>query len=347
MFSWGTGTFANHPPTGPAAFLLPGLVVNVLSSDETLGRSTNESYTLNVTDDNVSTSFATLTAQTVFGALRGLETFAQMVQYEQNKQYYQMGATLVQDAPRYPYRGIMLDVARHYIPVSAVLATLEAMSYNKLNVMHMHLIDTQSWPLVIESWPRLSGWTAFSNFSHRYTKDDISNIVSFARDRGIRVIPEIDTPSHSDVIKRAYPEVSRSCTRTVCLPHACRASLLCRPPPSPATDAHPHQLQRPRLPHWQHLPQHAGLYAPPDDAVPQRHLHGSGGHVPGRSVPHWWRRVLGRLDPRPHHPSVDDGPQLHQHPGRVPLLRAVRHHHDPQPRQEDGRGVGGHSWVPG
>lgn len=204
-FPWGPGIPANIPAPSSEVFPLSGLVVDVASDDDYLGLATNETYTLTVIDDGT-VATATITAPNVYAALRGLETFSQLVQYNQHLQTYQMGAADVVDSPRYPYRGIMLDVSRHYISLSTILATLDVMSWNKMNVMHLHLIDDQSWPLIIDAYPRLAGWCAYSNFSHIYTKSDVATIVSYAKDRGIRVIPEIDTPSHSDIIKNAYPE---------------------------------------------------------------------------------------------------------------------------------------------
>lgn len=204
-------------PYGP----LKALIVYVSSASETQGLATDESYTFNITSDGS----AYLSAATVFGALRGLESFSQWVVYDFYLQQYTVQPVVVIDEPRFQYRGIMLDVSRHFIPVPGILNVIDAMSFVKLNVLHLHLIDTQSWPIVVPEYPRLSHWGAYSNFSHTYSPDDIANIVNYAHMRGVRVIPEIDTPAHSDILTRIYPEymtlcdcdgqVRRACVRAV------------------------------------------------------------------------------------------------------------------------------------
>lgn len=117
-----------------------GLTINVTSDDVELREGVDESYTLNIVNDDAegSTGFAsTLIAPTVFGALRGLETFAQLVQWNASSGAYSIQATAVADAPRFPFRGVLLDLARHYIPFSQMRATVDYMAYLKLNALHL------------------------------------------------------------------------------------------------------------------------------------------------------------------------------------------------------------------
>ena len=102
----------------------------------------DESYKLRITATS-----ATLKARTVWGALRGLETFSQLVTYDFDAATYQVLPCTIQDAPRYPHRGLMVDSGRHFLPVATLLHVVDALPYAKLNVLHWHLTDTQSFPV--------------------------------------------------------------------------------------------------------------------------------------------------------------------------------------------------------
>ena len=128
-----------------------GLTINVTSADEELREGVDESYTLAVEGDagRAGPPYASvLTARTVFGALRGLETLAQLVQWNASNGAYSIMTTLVTDAPRFPFRGVLVDLARHFIPLSQLRAVVDAMAAVKLNALHLHLSDDQSFPLV-------------------------------------------------------------------------------------------------------------------------------------------------------------------------------------------------------
>jgi len=129
----------------------------------------------------------------------------------------------VEDKPRFGYRGTMLDVARHFMPKDNVLRFIEVMAMHKLNVLHLHLTDDQGWRIQINRYPNLTetgawrresslgSWRAgvFDGRPHGgfYTQDDLREIVAFAADRHITVIPEIDVPGHSQAAIAAYPEL--------------------------------------------------------------------------------------------------------------------------------------------
>lgn len=121
-------------------------------------------------------------------------------------------AASVADAPRFAYRGAMLDVARHFFPVEDVLAYVDAIALLKLNVLHLHLTDDQGWRIEIESWPELTGVGAATSVGGDgggfYTKDDYRRIVDYAADRFITVVPEIDLPGHTNAALSAYPELN-------------------------------------------------------------------------------------------------------------------------------------------
>ncbi|MFD6287863.1 beta-N-acetylhexosaminidase [Streptomyces sp. NPDC060205] len=132
----------------------------------------------------------------------------------------------VEDAPRFAWRGLMLDVSRHFMPKDGVLRQLDLMAAHKLNVFHFHLTDDQGWRIEIKRYPKLTetgSWRARTKFGHRasphweekphggfYTQDDIREIVAYAAERHIAVVPEIDIPGHSQAAIAAYPELGNT-----------------------------------------------------------------------------------------------------------------------------------------
>lgn len=101
---------------------------------------------------------AKIAAKTVWGALRGLETFSQLIWTDsdgQSNQYF-VNETIIRDYPRFPHRGLMIDSARHFLPISIIEQVMESMSYNKMNVLHWHIVDDQSFPFVSVKYPELS-----------------------------------------------------------------------------------------------------------------------------------------------------------------------------------------------
>ncbi|WP_330458115.1 beta-N-acetylhexosaminidase [Streptomyces sp. NBC_00820] len=138
----------------------------------------------------------------------------------------ELPAITVEDAPRFRWRGLMLDVARHFMPKEGVLRYLDLMAAHKLNFFHFHLTDDQGWRIEIERYPGLTGiasWRPRTKFGHRasplweekphggfYTQDDIREIVAYAAERHITVVPEIDVPGHSQAAIAAYPELGNT-----------------------------------------------------------------------------------------------------------------------------------------
>ncbi|WP_405492365.1 beta-N-acetylhexosaminidase [Streptomyces sp. NBC_00096] len=132
----------------------------------------------------------------------------------------------VADGPRFGWRGMMLDVARHFTPKDGVLRHIDLLAAHKLNVLHLHLTDDQGWRVQIRRYPKLTevgAWRARSRWGHRasplwnetphggfYTQDDIREIVAYAAERHVRVVPEIDVPGHSQAAIAAYPELGNT-----------------------------------------------------------------------------------------------------------------------------------------
>ncbi|MGW7417610.1 beta-N-acetylhexosaminidase [Streptomyces sp. NPDC054863] len=133
---------------------------------------------------------------------------------------------VIDDAPRFGWRGLMLDVARHFMPKNDVLHYLDLLAAHKLNVFHFHLTDDQGWRIEIKRHPRLTevgSWRPRTKWGHRasdlwndtphggfYTQDDIREIVAYAAARHITVVPEIDIPGHSQAAVAAYPELGNT-----------------------------------------------------------------------------------------------------------------------------------------
>jgi hexosaminidase len=156
----------------------------------------DESYALEVTG-----SGARLEAATVVGALRGLETLLQLVTPDADG--FSLPAVSIADRPRFPWRGLLLDVARHWMPPEAVRRTLDGMAAVKLNVLHWHLTDDQGFRLESRRHPKLHQLGSDGLY---YTQDEVREIVAYARDRGIRVVPEFDLPGHATSWFVGYPE---------------------------------------------------------------------------------------------------------------------------------------------
>ena len=158
----------------------------------------NESYQLTISDRQ-----AQLKAATVVGALRGLETFLQLLSGDQDGFY--LPALTIQDQPRFRWRGLLIDVARHYEPMEVLKRNLDAMAAVKLNVFHWHLTENQGFRIESKKFPKLHQMGSDGLF---YTQDQAREIIDYAAERGIRVIPEFDMPGHSTAWLVGYPELA-------------------------------------------------------------------------------------------------------------------------------------------
>ncbi len=162
------------------------------------GVDEDESYTLTVTS-----SFIHVSAATTAGALHGLETLIQLVQAQGSG--YVVPALTVKDTPRFPWRGLMIDCSRHFEPLDVLKRNIDGMAAVKLNVFHWHLIDDQGFRIESKLHPKLTGAGSDGLF---YTQEEARELVRYARDRGIRVVPEFEMPGHSSAWLVAYPELA-------------------------------------------------------------------------------------------------------------------------------------------
>lgn len=175
------------------------LVVSVDGPGETIqSADENESYSLEVT-----ASGAHLRAATVVGAMHGLETLQQLVQSDATG--YFVPAVSIRDTPRFRWRGLMIDCARHFIPVDVIKRTLDGMAAVKLNVFHWHLSEDQGFRIESRAFPKLAGLGSDGLF---FTQERAREIVTYARDRGIRVVPEFDVPGHTSAWFVGYPDLA-------------------------------------------------------------------------------------------------------------------------------------------
>jgi hexosaminidase len=158
----------------------------------------DESYQLEVTPRQ-----ARLTAPTPVGVLRGIETFLQLV--ELNEQGFRAPSVRITDRPRFPWRGLMIDACRHWIPGDVLKRNIDGMAAVKLNVLHLHLTDDQGFHIESKKYPKLH---QLGSDGHYYTQAQITDLVAYARDRGIRVVPEIEMPGHSTSWYVGYPELA-------------------------------------------------------------------------------------------------------------------------------------------
>lgn len=183
---------APEPPPG----ILTGVEVCIGSPDETLGQATDESYSLTAPNNGV----GRIEAPTVFGALHAMESLVQLLDLfgvDPTTRRISFAPVLVTDAPRFSYRGLLIDSSRHFLPVSQILHTIDALAYNKLNVLHWHLVDSISFPCGSDTYPAFAQHAAYDP-SAIYSPAQMRAVVAYGLERGVRVLPEWDLPGHGD-----------------------------------------------------------------------------------------------------------------------------------------------------
>lgn len=208
------GIMFTHSTAKTAAAMSNGAVtvvhVKVADRSEAYPQlETDESYTLNIGAQSIN-----LSAKTVYGALRGLESLSQLVMFDFDTETYIASATPIhiEDAPRYPHRGMLLDTSRHYHPIPSIKRTIDSLAYAKYNVFHWHVVDTQSFPFESKTLPNL--WKGAYTKPERYSQEDVKEVVEYARKRGVKVMIEFDMPGHAASWCAGYPEI---CPSTTCL----------------------------------------------------------------------------------------------------------------------------------
>jgi hexosaminidase len=158
----------------------------------------DESYTLSIAPDS-----AKIDAPTPLGTMHALQAFLQLVEVSPNG--FAAPAVTIQDKPRFPWRGLMIDVARHFIPLEVLKRNLDGLEAVKMNVFHWHLSENQGFRAESKKFPKLHTLGSDGLF---YTQDEIRDLIAYARDRGIRVVPEFDMPGHSTAWFVGHPELA-------------------------------------------------------------------------------------------------------------------------------------------
>jgi hexosaminidase len=191
-----TGLFLEQPRTTTGQGTNPGLRIRV-KREGVLQLHEDESYRLQVDGAGI-----VLEADTDLGALRGLQTLLQLLQADAQGYYFPL--LLIEDQPRFPWRGLMIDVARHFQPVEVIKRNLDGMEAVKLNVLHLHLSDDQGFRMESKRFPQLQERASEGEY---FTQEQMREIIRYADERGIRVVPEFDVPGHATSWLVAFPEL--------------------------------------------------------------------------------------------------------------------------------------------
>lgn len=186
--------------------------VNHFKCEATPHMSMDETYTISVEPPGGSikaTGLAVIKANTTWGILRGLETFSQLIFRVDQWHGFGIHPVKIKDEPRFQHRGFLLDTARHFISIDKIKTLLDSMSYNKLNVFHWHMVDDQAFPYMSSVYPQLAKLTAYRQ-TMTYSSSEVKDILEYAAERGIRVMPEFDSPGHTFAL-RAIPDLLTKC----------------------------------------------------------------------------------------------------------------------------------------
>jgi hexosaminidase len=184
------------PPASPEQ---PQFVIRTAGPSETVQRlGEDESYHLEVSPAKV-----LLSAPNPLGILHGLQTFLQLVQA--TPQGFAVAAVTIDDKPRFPWRGLMIDSGRHFIPLDVIRRNLDGMEAVKMNVFHWHLSEDQGFRIESKTFPLLQEKGSDGLY---YRQDEVRGIIEYARDRGIRVVPEFDMPGHAGSWFVGYPDLA-------------------------------------------------------------------------------------------------------------------------------------------
>jgi hexosaminidase len=187
------------------------IYLSLSGNDSELG---DEGYQLNITDNLVS-----LLANKPAGLFHGIQTIRQLLPSQiemasKQKGPWKIATGTIRDFPAYSYRGSMIDVARHFFGVDDVKNYIDQLAYYKMNVLHMHLSDDQGWRIEIKSWPNLTAHGGKTEVGGGeggfYTQEQYSDIVKYAQDRFITIIPEIDMPGHTNAALASYAELNEN-----------------------------------------------------------------------------------------------------------------------------------------
>lgn len=192
-----TGIFFNQYITPSSKTADTSFVIEVNRPGE-VKLNEDESYTLNITEEGI-----ILKAETSLGAMHGLETLLQLLSHDDGNYFFP--SCSIQDKPRFTWRGLMMDVSRHFMPVDVVKRNIDGMAAVKMNVLHLHLTDDQGFRLESKVFPKLHIMGSDGEF---FSQEQIKDIIQYANNRGIRVVPEFDIPGHATSWFVGHPELA-------------------------------------------------------------------------------------------------------------------------------------------
>jgi len=173
------------------------LVVRISVDGDSVELPTHsEAYTLAIQKEESGNIVVNIVADTYFGARHGVETLFQIAVWDPESTSFLLATEVqIEDSPHFPHRGVMLDTARNFIPIPDILELIDSLSYSKQNVFHWHLTDSQSFPLLMPSLPDFVRYGAYKP-DQVYMPDQVKELVEYARERGVQVVPELDAPAH-------------------------------------------------------------------------------------------------------------------------------------------------------
>ncbi|MEP0212637.1 MAG: family 20 glycosylhydrolase [Cellulophaga sp.] len=183
-----------------------------INKTDSLELDNKEAYQMYITQDSI-----IINAKTAAGAFRGIQTLRQIIPEESNDtltahKMWLIPSGKILDQPNYEYRGAMLDVARHFFSVDDVKKYIDILAYYKFNALHLHLTDDQGWRIEIKSWPKLTEIGASTEVGGGpggfYTQEDFKELVRYAEERHIIIVPEVDMPGHTNAATVAYPQLN-------------------------------------------------------------------------------------------------------------------------------------------
>ena len=174
------------------------IVINTSTIVDDINLGINESYEINISSNQVN-----IKTENNIGAYRALETLLQLTESSENGSFFTNCQII--DEPRFKWRGLLIDVCRHWIPLHILKRNIDAMASVKMNVLHLHLTDDQGFRIESKKFPKLH---KLGNDGNYFTQENIKHLVHYAKERGIRIIPEFDIPSHVTSWLVGYPKLA-------------------------------------------------------------------------------------------------------------------------------------------
>eukprot|EP00343_Euplotes_focardii_P010310 CAMPEP_0205826890 /NCGR_PEP_ID=MMETSP0206-20130828/30152_1 /ASSEMBLY_ACC=CAM_ASM_000279 /TAXON_ID=36767 /ORGANISM="Euplotes focardii, Strain TN1" /LENGTH=403 /DNA_ID=CAMNT_0053127217 /DNA_START=139 /DNA_END=1350 /DNA_ORIENTATION=+ len=183
------------------------ILIENLSEDLPKGYKTeHEKYSLKISEDGK----ATINSKYGMGAIRAMDTLAQLISTNKSGSTLDFLPIDINDEPRYPYRGFSLDASREYYPVETIKKIIDGLRISKINTLHLHLSDDDTIPVQFPSYPEMVKYTAFTD-EEIYTVDDLKDLVKYAKESGVKIIPEFDVPGHTRAVG-LYPPLEKIMT---------------------------------------------------------------------------------------------------------------------------------------